>query len=323
MSAMKKCLVVCMVLSLFASSVFAAGTQETAVNWPTKPVSVLIPANVGGDTDTTFRTLSQSISKEIGQPVTLNNMSGGAGSVATYELLNYDADGYMGMWHHYDTILLTMKGMMDKRYDEYLDIAAVVPVTGGEYMLLTNKASGLNNFNDIITYAKANPGKLVIATEAGGYNHLFSAYFAEKAGIDVNIVDFGSAANRIAALVGNQCQILFGTYDNYKGYKNDLNCIACAAETRKEYAPDIPTIKELGYDIFSEKFYLFGFKKGTDPKIVEKMGTAIKNAVASDAGKKVFEKYQYTAEVLTGKAALDRCKQFEEKYKDSIYLLKK
>ena len=53
------------------------------------------------------------------------------------------------------------------------------------------------------------------------------------------------------------------------------------------------------------------------------MGTAIKNAVASDAGKKVFEKYQYTAEVLTGKAALDRCKQFEEKYKDSIYLLKK
>lgn len=319
---MKKLLSVFVVLVLVSSLAFAAGAKEVS-EWPTEPITTLIPANVGGDTDTTFRTLSTGISAELGQPVTLNNMSGGSGSVATYELLNYDADGYYGMWHHYDTVLLTLKGMMDQRYDEYLDIAAVVPVTGGEYMMLTSKASGLKTFDDVITYAKANPGKLVIATEAGGYNHLFSAYFLEKAGVDINIVDFGSAANRIAALIGNQAQILFGTWDNFKGYPNDVYNVACAAEERKDYAPEIPTMKELGYDIVQEKFYLYAFKKGTDAKIVDKMATAIKNAVATDAGQAVFKKYFFTPEVLTGQAALDHCKAFEDKYASLIYLIQK
>lgn len=319
---MKKMLSIFMVLVLVSGLVFAAGANEES-EWPTEPITTLIPANVGGDTDTTFRTLSTAIGAELGQPVTLNNMSGGSGSVATYELLNYDADGYYGMWHHYDTVLLTLKGMMNQRYDEYLDIAAVVPVTGGEYMMLTSKASGLKTFDDVITYAKANPGKLVLATEAGGYNHLFSAYFLEKAGVDINIVDFGSAANRIAALIGNQAQILFGSWDNFKGYPNDVYCVACAAETRKDYAPDIPTMKELGYDIVQEKFYLYAFKKGTDAKIVDKMATAIKNAVATDEGQAVFKKYFFTPEVLTGQAALDHCKAFEDKYASLIYLVQK
>lgn len=319
---MKKLLTILMVLALVGTLAFAAGSQEEKV-WPSEPITTLIPANVGGDTDTTFRALSTEISAEIGQPVTLSNMSGGSGSVATYELLNYGTDGYVGMWHHYDTVLLTLKGMMDKRYDEYLEIAAVVPVTGGEYMMLTSKASGLKTFADVIAYAKANPGKLVIATEAAGYNHLFSAYFLEKAGVDINIVDFGSAANRIAALIGNQAQILFGTWDNYKGYPDDVYCVATAAEERKPYAPEIPTMKELGYDIVQEKFYLYAFKEGTDSKIVDKMATAIQNAVASDAGQAVFAKYFFEPEVLVGQAALDHCKAFEEKYADLIYLIQK
>ena len=319
---MKKLLPILMVLLLVTSLAFAAGEQEER-EWPAEPITTLIPANVGGDTDTTFRTLSAGISEEIGQPVTLSNMSGGSGSVATYELLNYPTDGYVGMWHHYDTVLLTLKGMMDERYDEYLDISAVVPVVGGEYMMLTSKASGLETFEDVIAYAKANPGELVIATEAGGYNHLFSAYFLEKVGVDINIVDFGSAANRIAALIGNQAQILFGTWDNYKGYPDDVYCVATAAEERKTYASEIPTMKELGYDIIQEKFYLYAFKSGTDSKIVDKMATAIENAVYSDAGQAVFAKYHFTPEVLTGQAALDHCKAFEDKYAELIYLIQR
>ena len=103
-----------------------------------------------------------------------------------------------------------MLGKMDQRYDEYLDLVTVVPVEGGNYFLTVRKDSEWETLEDFVNYGKANPGKIVWAIEAGGWSQMFAMYTAETLGIEVNLVDFGSASNRNAALLGGNCDVLLG-----------------------------------------------------------------------------------------------------------------
>ncbi len=299
----------------------APAPAEDPLTWPTEgDINVLIPANTGGDTDTTFRTFSTSVGETLGANVMLTNMAGGAGAVALNELFDYDPDGYTGIWHHYDSIVLSIKGGLDGTYDELLDIAAVVPVSGGNYILTTNAQSGWSSMEEMVAYCKANPGEAIWAVEAGGWNHVYATSLANALGIEVNMVDFGASADRNAALLGNQAQLLLATPKDVVGYPDDFVGLATCSLERQDVCADIPTLKELGFgDIENPKFYYFGFEKGTDPRIVEQMGEAIKAAVASADGKAVMDKYAYTSyEVLTGDAADAHLADFVAEYEPFV-----
>lgn len=318
---MKKIVLLVLALAMVLA-LGACASSSSANNWPERPITVLVPANVGGDTDTTIRTLSAEIGSQIDGVIALSNMSGGAGAVATYELLDYEPDGYTAIWHHYDSILLTMKGTMDQRYDEYLDIAAVVPVVGGESTILVNKESGFESFEELVSYAKAHPGELNWGVETGGFGHLFSLSVTEATDIDVKFVDIGSASERTAALLGGTVDIIAGKYEIATSYPDDLVCLAVGSAERKDYSPDVPTLTELGYDCFAEMFYYFGFRKGTDPAIVEKMGAAIAAAAKTDEAAEVFQKYYYSEwPVLTGQDAIGYLHDFEAKYESLVELM--
>ena len=299
----------------------AEGPAEEPLTWPTKgDINVLIPANTGGDTDTTFRTFSTSIAETLGTNVMLTNMAGGAGAIALNELFDYEPDGYTAIWHHYDSIILSMKGALDGTYDELLDIAAVIPVSGGNYILTTNKNTGWTTTEEFVAYCKEHPGEVVWAVEAGGWSQVFAQYMAKVLDVDVNIVDFGASADRNAALLGNQAQVLLGPANNMASYPDDFVALGSCSLERQEVLPDVPTFKEMGYgDVESTKFYYFGFEKGTDPRIVEMMGEAIKAALETEDGKGVMEKYNYTAyEVLTGDDAYAYLEQFVAEYEPFV-----
>ena len=210
-----------------------------------------------------------------------------------------------------------MLGKMDQRYDEYLDLVTVVPVEGGNYFLTVRKDSEWETLEDFVNYGKANPGKIVWAIEAGGWSQMFAMYTAETLGIEVNLVDFGSASNRNAALLGGNCDVLLGGPNAvFDTYPDDFKALASASEERQPIDESIPTFKEKGYDIVSEKFYLFGFKAGTDQAIIDAMADAIEHAIGTEAGIDVLgNKYAYTGwQVLKGEEALDYVHAFEAKY---------
>lgn len=297
--------------------------EESPLTWPTEgDINVLIPANTGGDTDTTFRTLSGPVGEYLGTNVMLTNMSGGAGAIALNELFDYEPDGYTGIWHHYDSIILSMKGGLDGTYEELLDIAAVVPVSGGNFVLTVNANSGWETLDDFVAYCNEHPGEVVWAIEAGGWSQVYAAYMAQVLGVSdkVNLVDFGSSSDRNAALLGGQAQVLLGPANNLTAYPDDFLGLASCSLEPQSVCPDVPTLKDLGYgDIESTKFYYFGFKKGTDPRIIEKMGEAVKAALETEEGKEVMSKYYYTSyEVLTGDEAYAYLKDFEAEYEPFV-----
>ena len=298
----------------------APEATEAPLNWPEGDINVLIPANTGGDTDTTFRTFSTSIGDTLDTNVMLTNMSGGAGAIALNELTDYDADGYTAMWHHYDSIILSMKGQMDGTYEDVLDVAAVIPVSGGNYVLTVNKASGWEPLEDFVTYANAHPGEVVWAIEAGGWSQVFAAYMVDVLDVDVTLVDFGSSSDRNAALLGGQAHVLLGSAANLNSYPDDFMALGSCSLERQPAVPDVPTFKEMGYgDVESTKFYYFSFKDGTDPRIIEKMGEAIKIALETEEGKAVMDKYYYLDyEVLTGDAAYEYLAGFVKAYEPFV-----
>ena len=141
--------------------VLMLGTSAVAfADYPEKAIEVLIPAGPGGDTDTTVRAITASLTELLGQPVVVTNMPGGAGTVAMTELQNRDADGYTVFYHHVDTLLLELLGRMDEdwKWEDALDISAV---TGGgnTYCLFVRKDNdkGLKTFEDVVNYARENP----------------------------------------------------------------------------------------------------------------------------------------------------------------------
>ena len=303
-------------------AVFANAANENA-NWPTKDIQVLIPANPGGGTDASFRTLAPAVSEKLGVNVALVNMNGGAGSLANFEIMDHEPDGYYALWHHYDTILLTMKGMTDKRYDEYLDIVCVLPYKGGEVLAYTNQKTGFTSWKDVVDYAKANPGKLVWAVEAGGWSHLYAAGICKACGIDVNLVDYGSASERMVGLLGGNVDVLLDSSSRLKEYPDQIIPLGACADNRKAECPDVPTIKEQGFNIQPYiNFLFYAVPKGTPSIAINKTADAIAEALKTPEWEAYAQKKAMTSyEFLTGAEATKYLKDFEETYKDSISLI--
>ena len=190
------------IIALLLALMMVFGCTSALADYPEKAIEVLIPANPGGDTDTTVRAIAQSLTELLGQPVVVTNMAGGAGTVAMTELLNRDADGYTVFYHHVDTLLLKLLGRMDEGWDwaNALDIASV---TGGgnTYCLFVRKDNdkGLKTFEDVVNYAKEHPGELTYAVEMGGTLHMHAIAMMQALGIEVDCIDLGSATDRTVA----------------------------------------------------------------------------------------------------------------------------
>ena len=282
-------LVVVLMLSM-SSAAFA--------DYPEKAIEVLIPAGPGGDTDTTVRAISASLTELLGQPVVVTNMPGGAGTVAMTELLNRDADGYTVFYHHVDTLLLELLKRMDDgwKWEDALDISAV---TGGgnTYCIFVRKDNdkGIKTFEDLVNYAKENPYELTYAVEMGGTLHMHALALMQAMGIEVDCIDLGAASDRTIAFLGGQCDILEGLYSQGKEYieSGEFVPLCVLGNERNENFPDIPCSGELGFDFAAEWFYYFGFTKGTDPAVIETFTNAVKEAVEMEPYSNALDLYNF------------------------------
>ncbi len=291
-----------------------------ADSYPEKSIEIIIPANPGGDTDTTVRAIAQSLTEILGQPVTVTNMAGGSGTVAMTELLNRDADGYTVFYHHVDTLLLELLGRMDTdwTWEEALDIAAV---TGGgnTYCLFVRKdnAQGIETFDDLVEYAKANPGELTYAVEIGGTLHMHALAMMEALGIEVDCVDIGSASDRNVAFLGGQVDLMEALYSQGEEYieSGDYIPLFVFGNERNSNFEDIPCSGELGFDFAAEWFYYFGFKKGTDPEIVSKFTDAVGQAVEMEPYTTALELYDFRANFQPGEDGVAFMKGVQEVYR--------
>jgi tripartite-type tricarboxylate transporter receptor subunit TctC len=253
---------------------------ESEITWPEKPIQIVVGYGPGGDTDTYPRIMLSTLSEELGQPVAITTMEGAAASVASNYVRNAEPDGYTVLWHHTSILTSNIFGQTDYTHQAFAPTNMCVE--NKSYFIWGN--SKWKSWEEIEAYAKENPGKLNVGMAPGGFAHLATVCLEGAGDIDVNYVDVGPAANGVIELLAGRIDIFPQTLPAMRDYleKGQITVLGCLGDERSEALPDVPTFKELGYEVEVAMQYGFAFPKGTDEAIIDKFNSAVQIALNSD-----------------------------------------
>lgn len=262
---MKKLVSMLLVLCLSLALVCTASAE-----WkPTSTVSVIIPAGAGGDTDLTARVFAQYAKELTGVDFIVVNASGAAGSIAANQVLSAAPDGLTVLYGHNLVNVANVAGVTDYNYTAFKLGPTFAKNPANQLYTNSQKYDSLQSFLDA---AKANPGKLKACTEVGAYTYYLLLAFEKAAGIDLDLVDVGSASDKVVAMLSKQVDLMPAAYLNSKDYltTGQFACIGAPTEERYELVKDIPTLKEQGVDlVFPDCDYSFYFPKETPDEVIE------------------------------------------------------
>src|SRR5215831_9578193 len=279
-------------LLLVASFLGSAGAAAQA--WPSRPITLLVAFPPGTTTDFAARAIAQELSKELGQPIVVENRTGGGGVIASQAVAKAAPDGY--------TLLMTTIGpavlrpLIDPNlhYDPIADFTPVSLVGEAPNLLASAPKLGFNGVRDLVAYAKGNPGKLSVGHSGPGtMGHLIGLLFASEAGIEANLIAYAGSPPIIADLAGGHIDagsIAFGAP------VGSVKVLAVTTKERLAFLPDVPTMGESDFPNVTGATWsgLFG-PAGLPPEIVAKLNKGIAAYLEKDEVHQQFEKVGYRA----------------------------
>ena len=266
---------------MFISTVFIAGA------YPEKDVTNIIPWSAGGGTDAAMRGIMNYAEKELGITIVNQNITGATSGVGIFRLMISRPDGYTIGSLTWDSIITVPYYNLVPGYDlDKLDY--ICTVTEHPTVLAVRSDSPWETLDEFINDAKDNPGELTISNAGtGGVNHLPALDFAEKVGIEVRHVPFpkGSAPQRESLLSGETDVASISLSTAIPSLQSgDLRVLGVMGENRSKSVPDVPTFKELGYDVVWGSFRLVAVPKGVSEE---------RKAILEEAFRSVYENDEF------------------------------
>ncbi|MDN8618831.1 Bug family tripartite tricarboxylate transporter substrate binding protein [Variovorax ginsengisoli] len=215
--------------------------------YPSRAIRLVVPVPPGGPADLAARAIAERLREELGQPVVVDNRAGAAGTLGTVNVLQAPADGY--------TLLLSMPSaqitaplMLEKPpYDGAKDFTAIGQFLRTSAVLLVNKTVSVRDFQGLVSYAKARPGKLNYSSTGIGSNpHLVMELVKLRTGMDIVHVPYKGGAAMLQAAVSNEVQILFGEISTSMPWiqSGRLTPLGIVSDKRSPLLPDVPSLVE-------------------------------------------------------------------------------
>lgn len=268
-----------LVLAAAALAILAGGSAIAA--YPERPVKVIVPWAAGGDTDNIFRPFAPPLQKALGETVVIANIGGASGTVGAREAKNAPADGYT-LYVVHDYIHLTYyTGVADVNYS---DFEPVCSVSSTPSVLTASAKTKWKSLKELIDEAKANPGTISVGATLGSTSHFFPALIEKAANVKFKYVSYDGLAQRMNAILGGHIDLTDGNLTQKgKVDAGQLRFIAIATEKRSPELPDVPTLKESGYDIEYAVTRGLLAPKGTPDDILGKLDMACSDAVKDPA----------------------------------------
>ena len=253
-----------------------SGTAKDA--WPEKQVDLINPFGAGGAADVQARKLAEIISKDLGQPLVVRNVTGAGGAIAYNEVHRAKPDGYTLIWYSGAINTLAARKQISFDYQAFEDIAGI----GFETIAIAvNKTAPWKDFKEFIAYIKQNPGKVTVGNSGmGSVTHMVPVAMASKIGAQVVHVPFGTGL-AVAALMGSKIdassQHPAEILSQVKA--GEVRVLAVSSEKRINLWPNVPTMKESGVDLVFDQWRGFAAPKGTPKMVIDKMSPIVKKAV--------------------------------------------
>ena len=270
-----------LLLLLLAAACGGALAQE----YPTRPVRIVVPLSPGGFADTPARLLAPRLSAQLGRQFFIENRPGAGSTIGANEIARSAPDGY--------NLLLSgtphvISAHLYKKlpYDALKDFAQVAMIAVGPYVLVVNAQLPAHSVRELITLAKAQPGKLDYASSGNGSaQHLVSALFNSMAGIELNHVPYKGSAPAMQDLVSGQVKVSFAGVPNVMSHLKAGRVRALAVSTAKRWPelPDVPTAAEAGVPGYEATLWLnLVAPAGTPQALIERLRNEVNKAL-SDA----------------------------------------
>ncbi len=250
-----------------------------AQEYPSKPITLIVPWTAAGPTDATMRAIAEAASRHLGVSIVIENKAGGAGTIGPASMAaTAKPDGYTLAQM---PITVYRLPMMQKTSWKADDFTYIIHLTGYVFAMFTGADTPFRKWSDVVEYAKKNPGKLTYGTPGTGSSlHLGTEMIAEKAGIQLLHVPFKGAAEVNAAVVGGHVMMgSSGTSIKPMVDAGKARFLNVWTEKRVSFLPDIPTLKDLGYPFVIDSPWGLAGPKGMDPKVVAKIHDAFRKAL--------------------------------------------
>ena len=247
--------------------------------FPTKPVNAVVTFAPGGTLDVSARILAAKAEKFLGQPIIISNVGGGAGSVALGQVAKKAPDGYT-ISACTSTGLIRIPQLRAVPY-EPSDFIPVMHYAAVESGVVVKADSPYKTFKDLIEYARKNPGKVNYATSgAGSPMHMAMEFVAEKEKIQWIHVPYAGGAPGLAAVLGGHVTAMSDSTEWLPHVKEgSLRLLVTHGEKRMKAFPNVPTLRDLGYDFINETVFMFAAPKGTPMAAVNKLDESLHKAM--------------------------------------------
>ncbi len=308
-------------LGALALSALAIGMPSMAQSsWPTKPVKIVVPFAAGGTTDILARAIAPELSKAFGQPFVVDNRGGAGGNVGADIVAKSPADGYTLLMGTVGTHGINRALYSKLPYDPIKDFVPITMVAGVPNVMVmqTEKARnlGINTVPDFIKYAKANPGKVNMASSGNGTSiHLAGELFKSMTGIYMVHLPYRGSGPALMDLVGGTADVMFDNLPSSMAQikAGKLKALAVTSRQRSAALPDVPTIEEAarlkGFDATS----WFGLlaPAGTSPDIVNRVQQEVAKSLKTAA---IKEKLLAQGAIPSGDTPAEFAKHIEAEH---------
>jgi tripartite-type tricarboxylate transporter receptor subunit TctC len=263
---------------ILGSSLFTQAAIAQVATYPNHQIKIISPFATGGIADGFSRIIAQELSEAFGQPVIVENKTGGGGNIGADFVAKSPADGYTLIMGSIGTHAVNPYLVKSMPYDPFKDFVPVAFVLDAEGLLAVNPSVPVKNVSELISYIKANPGKVSYGSGGiGTASHLAGEVFILTAKVDMTHIPYKGNALAITDLIGGQTHLMFATKPTILPYvKSDkLRGLAVTGATRDHSMPDLPSMSETlpGFDV-KNWIGLFA-PAGTPPAIVKKLNAEV------------------------------------------------
>jgi tripartite-type tricarboxylate transporter receptor subunit TctC len=274
-------------LAAGAAALPAVSGKSWAIDYPTRPVRVVVGFPPGGFTDTTTRLISAWLSEKLGQQFVVENRPGASSNIATEFVARSAPDGYtllqIGDGNAYNATLYD-----NLNFDFVRDIAPVASMITAPFVLVVNPSFPAKTVPEFIAYAKANPGKINVGSLGpGSPSQLIGVLFKSMAGLDLVTVNYRGIGPALTDLMAGRIEVVFTSLASVIGYiKSDkLRALGVTTGKRAEIFPDVPALVEYVKGYEAAGWVGLGAPAETPPEIIAVLNTQVNAALADPAFK--------------------------------------
>jgi tripartite-type tricarboxylate transporter receptor subunit TctC len=267
-------------------ALFAATITARAQDYPSRPITLIVPYAAGGGNDLMARTAAGRMSRTLGQQIVIENRGGAGGSIATRQIAKAAPDGYTLGLGGTGTLAINPTLYANVGYDPRKDFAPVGLIATSALVVCVHPSLPVRSIGELIALAKTQPGKLNYASAGTGSGiHLGTEYFMTMAGIKLTHIPYKGSGPALTDLVGGHVAIYFSSLPPALGLVKEgkVRALAVTGAKRSPIFPDLPTVAEAALPGYEAVLHYGIVAPASTPRpIIDKLGAALRAAVMSD-----------------------------------------